>query len=147
MQLSSPPSTDSKSEHLLQHESSIPPNEEKVQKVSHSVSSQPHCQVLPPLAASYKGVIGWGWSHYFWGIDQKPLICMGGGIGPANPATTRPMFSAWCLKCQQMWISKVLNSISALCADNQLLDRGISLITGMEQTIEFLGKANGATIF
>jgi len=61
---------------------------------------------------------------------------MGGGTGPADPATTRPMFSVW-------WISEVLNSISTLCADNQLLDRGISQNTGMEQAIEFLCKQTG----
>ena len=59
---------------------------------------------------------------------------MGGGTGPADPATTGPMFAVWCLKSQQMW---------SLHADNQLLARRVSLIVGLKQTMEFLCKANG----
>jgi len=73
-----------------------------------------------------------GWRH-IWGNY------MGGGTGPADPATAGPMVAVWCLKTE---ISEVLNSKNF----PQLLGWVVSLIAGLEQAMECLGEANGAPL-
>ena len=76
---------------------------------------------------------------------------MGGRIGPADLATARPMFALWCLKkasrCDLR--SPKCKKFSTLRTDNQQLAKWVSLIARlkhMKQTVEFLCKANGATL-
>jgi len=72
---------------------------------------------------------------------------MGGRTGLTDLATAGPMVAVWCLKIQQRDLRCLKFPISMLCADNQLLGRVVvSLITALEQTREFLCKANGAIL-
>jgi len=49
------------------------------------------------LPGSYSKIVGkFRCIHMFVGTY------MGGGTGPADPATAEPMFAVWCLKSQQM---------------------------------------------
>ena len=67
---------------------------------------------------------------------------MGGGTGLADLVTAGPMFAIRCLKSQQ--IQSQIPIFSLLRMDNRLLSKWIA---GLERTMEFLCKANQATLY